>query len=148
MQAPGAGKIETARLWVYTRNERPRDGAVPPVAWYRISTDRKAEQTKGRLTVSKGRMHADGYAGFEELYRSGRLTEVACMAHIRRKFVHVHKSRGSAIAEEAIRRIADLYADEKDERGRVPDERMRIRKAKPRPVFDELILWHYAQSKA
>jgi hypothetical protein len=27
-------------------------------------------------------MHADGYAGFEKLYRSGRVREVACMAHI------------------------------------------------------------------
>ncbi len=45
-------------------------------------------------------MHADGYAGFEELYRSGRVHEVACMSHIRRKFVDVHASQGSAIAEE------------------------------------------------
>jgi transposase len=34
-------------------------------------------------------MHADGYAGFNELYRSGGIREVACMAHIRRKFVDV-----------------------------------------------------------
>jgi hypothetical protein len=32
-------------------------------------------------------MHADGYAGFEELYRSGRIHEGACRSHIRRKFV-------------------------------------------------------------
>jgi hypothetical protein len=32
-------------------------------------------------------MHADGYAGFEDLYRSGNVREVACMAHVRRKFV-------------------------------------------------------------
>jgi hypothetical protein len=32
-------------------------------------------------------MHADGYAGFEDLYRSGAIREVACMAHVRRKFV-------------------------------------------------------------
>ena len=47
-------------------------------------------------------MHADGYAGFETLYRSGRIDEVACMAHIRRKFVDMHKAQGPAIAEEAI----------------------------------------------
>src|SRR3712207_6922224 len=49
--------------------------------------------------------------------------EVACLAHIRRKFVGVVHSEGSAIAEEAIRRIAGFYAVEKDGRGRPPEER-------------------------
>lgn len=139
--SPGAGKTKTARLWVYARDERPWAGAAAPAAWYRFSMDRKAVQPEGHLRNYKGWMHADGYAGFEELYRSGRVTEVACMAHIRRKFVDVHKSQGSAIAEEAIRRIADLYAVEKEARGRPPDERVRIRQAKARPVFDDLEAW-------
>ena len=46
-------------------------------------------------------MHADGYAGFNELYRGGVIREVACMAHIRRKFIDVFQSEGSVIAEEA-----------------------------------------------
>ena len=49
------------------------------------------------------------------------------MAHIRRKFVELHKSQGSAIAEEAIKRIAELYGIEKEVRSRPPDERTRIR---------------------
>ena len=35
-------------------------------------------------------MHADGYAGFERLIRAGPLREVACLAHVRRKFFDVH----------------------------------------------------------
>ena len=62
-------------------------------------------------------MHADGYAGFNELYRSGGVREVACMAHVRRKFVDVFQAEGSPIAEEAIQRIAGLYAVEKEGRG-------------------------------
>lgn len=53
-------------------------------------------------------MHADGYAGFEDLYRCGAIQEVACLAHVRRKFVDVHRAQGSALAEEAIGRIARL----------------------------------------
>ena len=86
-------------------------------------------------------MHADGYAGFEDLYRSGDIREVACMAHIRRKFVDVHRAQGSAVAEEAIRRIAVLYAIEKSARGSPPDRRVEIRQAKPRPIFDDLETW-------
>ena len=65
-------------------------------------------------------MHVNGYPGFNELYRTGKVTEVACMAHIRRKFVDIHKSQGSAIAEEAIKRIAKLYGFEKEVRCQPP----------------------------
>lgn len=34
------------------------------------------------------------------------------LAHVRRKFVDVHRAQGSAIADEAIRRIAQFYAIE------------------------------------
>ena len=90
-------------------------------------------------------MHADGYAGFEDLYRNGTIREVACMAHVRRKFVDVHKAQGSAIADEAIRRIAQLYAVEKAARGLPPDQRAEIRQADARPVFDDLEAWLNAQ---
>ena len=67
------------------------------------------------------------------------------MAHIRRKFVDVHKAQGSAIAEEAIKRIAGLYAIEKEARGSPPDQRTAIRQAEARPVFDDLGNWLGAQ---
>jgi hypothetical protein len=72
-------------------------------------------------------MHADGYAGFEDIYRSSDIHEIACMAHVRRKFVDVHRAQGSAIADEAIRRIAQLHAVEKEARGSPPDRRVEIR---------------------
>ena len=70
---------------------------------------------------------------------------MACMAHVRRKFVDVFASQGSAIAEEAIRRIADLYGVEKEARGRPPDERLAFRQSKAKPIFDELEDWLHAQ---
>ena len=39
-------------------------------------------------------MHADGYAGFNHLYRSGVIRKVVCMVYVRRKFVDVHRSQG------------------------------------------------------
>lgn len=90
-------------------------------------------------------MHADGYAGFNDLYRTGTVREVACMAHVRRKFVDVHQSQGSAIAEEAIRRIAELYAVETRARGSPPDDRVRLRQADAAPILDDLEAWLRAQ---
>jgi hypothetical protein len=68
---------------------------APPAAWYRFSGDRKGQHPKDHLARFRGWMHADGYAGFEDLYRSGAIREVACMAHVRRKFVDIHRSQGS-----------------------------------------------------
>ncbi len=124
MLAPGTGKTQTARLWTYARDERPWGGPAPPAAWYRFSGDRKGEHPKDHLARFRGCMHADGYAGFDDLYRSGAIREVACMAHVRRKFVDVHRSQASPIAEEAIQRIARLYAVEKEARGSPPERRV------------------------
>ena len=63
------------------------------------------------------------------------------MAHVRRKFVDVHKAQGSAIADEAIKRIAQLYAVEKVVRGLPPDKRAEIRQAEAKPVFHSLEAW-------
>ncbi len=63
------------------------------------------------------------------------------MAHIRRKFVDVHKSQGSTIAEEAIRRIAALCGIEKEGQGQSPADRASIGQEKAKPLLDELDRW-------
>ena len=111
------------------------------MARYRFSGDRKGQHPRAHLARFRGWMHADGYAGFEDLYRSGAIREVACMAHVRRKFVDIHRSQGSPIAEEAIGRIAQLYAIEKEARGSPPDRRAELRRTHAAPVFDDLKRW-------
>lgn len=145
MLAPGSGKTKTARLWAYVRDERPWTGKGQPASWYQFSTDRMGARPNKHLARYEGYMHADGYAGFNDLYRTGKITEVACMAHIRRKFVDIHKSQGSAIAEEAIKRIAKLYGIEKEVRGQPPDQRLMARQHQSKPLFDDLEAWLHAQ---
>ena len=145
MQAPGTGKTKTARMWVYARDERPWGSEIPAAAWYQFSTDRKGAHPADHLKGYRGSMHADGYSGYNDLLRGGTIQEVACMAHIRRKFVDIHASQGLATAEEAIRRIAELYAVEKEARGQPPDARVRLRQIKARPIFDDLEAWLGAQ---
>ena len=141
MLAPGTGRTQTARLWTYARDERPWNGAAPPAAWYRFSGDRRGQHPKDHLARFRGWMHADGYAGLNDLYRSGAIHEVACMAHVRRKFVDIHRSQASPIADETIQRIAQLYAVEKEARGSPPDRRVEIRGAKAAPAFYDLEAW-------
>jgi transposase len=145
LQAKGRGKTATARMWVYARDERPWSGDAAPAAWYRFTPDRRGEHPVSHLIGYRGHVHADGYAGFNGLFVPGKATEVACLAHVRRKFVDVHRSTGATIAEEAIRRIADLYAVESEARGQPPDLRAARRRERSAPVLDNLEHWLAAQ---
>lgn len=142
MQTKGkTGKTQTARLWSYVRDERPWCGQAPPCAWYQFSVDRKGEHPVSHLSDYKGVVHADGYTGFNGLFGDGKASEQACMVHVRRKFVEVFEREGSGIAEETIKRIAILYAVEKEARYKPAEDRAALRQEKAKPVFDALEVW-------
>ncbi|MHA3916462.1 IS66 family transposase [Halovulum sp. GXIMD14793] len=138
-------KCATARIWTYVRDERPWGSSDPPAALYKFSTDREGKHPSEHLVNYQGWNHADGYTGFNDLFAKDNVHEMACMAHVRRKFVDIFQSQGSQIAEEAIRRIALLYAVEKAARGKSPEERVALRQKGAKPVFDELEGWLDAQ---
>ena len=139
--APGTGKTKTGRLWAYARDDRPFGGKAPPAVFYRYTPDRKGEHPRQHLKAFSGFLQADGYAGFEDLYHTGRITEVACWAHVRRKFFDVHQANGSTIAREALDKIGALYAIEQDIRGRLSSERQRVRQARAGPLLAALKAW-------
>ena len=145
MLAPGHKKTKTARVWTYVRDERPWAGQSPRCAWYQFTIDRRGEHPENHLSGYKGWVHADGYSGFNGVFGDDKASEMACMAHVRRKFVDIFAAQGSSIAEEAIKRIAELYAVEKEVRGRPPNERMALRQTDAKPLFDDLEKWLHAQ---
>lgn len=139
--APGAGKTKTGRLWVYVRDERPFAGARPPAALFRYSPDRKGEHPRTHLKAFTGVIHADGYAGFNELFAGNRITEAACWAHVRRKFFDVHAATGSPIAKQALDRIGQLYKIDKTIAGLPPDVRRGERQQRSKPIAEALAAW-------
>ncbi|MGE3643298.1 MAG: IS66 family transposase [Beijerinckiaceae bacterium] len=141
MLSPGNKRTKTARAWAYVRDERPWNGPALPCAWYQFTPDRKGHHPVSHLPGYKGWVHADGYTGFNGVFGPDKASEMACMAHIRRKFVDIYKSQGSPIAEEAIKRIAELYAVEKRARGQSPEDRAALRQADAKPIFDDLEVW-------
>jgi transposase len=139
--APGTGKTKTGRLWTYVRDERPFAGARPPAALFFYSPDRKGEHPQAHLQDFRGVIHADGDAGFKELFAGNRITEAACWAHVRRKFFDVHAASASTIAKEALDRIGDLYKIDKTIAGLPPDVRQRERQARSKPIAEALAAW-------
>ncbi len=145
LQAPGNKKTKTARVWAYVRDERPWTGPAPPAADYRFTLDRKGEHPETHLKDYEGFVHADGYAGFNALFAAQMTQEMACMAHIRRKFVEIYQATGSAIAQEVILRIAKLYAIEKTVRGQPAEVRQSARQREAKPILESLESWLHAQ---
>jgi transposase len=142
--APGNGRTKTGRLWAYVRDGRPCGDATPPAAWLAFSADRRGEHPQGHLKSFRGTLQADAYAGFHPLYEGGRIIEAACWAHSRRKFHDILAATQSPTASEAIRRIGELYAIEKEVRGSPPEIRLAIRQARARPVMEDLRAWFEA----
>ena len=139
--APGLGRTKTGRLWTYVRDDRPAGDTTPPGVWFAYSPDRKGEHPQGHLRHFAGTLQADGYAGFDKVYETGRIREAACWAHVRRKFYDLHVAHHSPVAQEALERIAALYAIEREIRGRPPDERHAIRQTRGRPLLESFRQW-------
>ncbi len=139
--APGNGKTKTGRLWTYVRDDRPAGEETPPAVWFAYSPDRKGEHPRAHLSSFTGTLQADGYAGFDQVYESGCIQEAACWAHVRRKFYDLHIAHKSPVAAEAMDRIAELYAIEKEIRGWPPEQRREVRNTRARPLLDSLKQW-------
>jgi len=139
--APGTGKTKTGRLWTYVRDDRPAGDDAAPAVWFAYSADRGGEHPVQHLRTFHGSLQADAYAGFNQLYEDGRIQEVACWAHVRRKFYDLEQAHASPLAREALERIAALYAIEEEARGQPPDERRQLRQTRARPLLQSLHEW-------
>jgi transposase len=139
--APGTGKTKIARIWTYVRDERSWGSTIPPAVFFRYTPDRKGLHPWTQLSRFAGALHADGYAGFDRLFETGRIHEYACWAHVRRKYFDLFEATNSPIAKEALARIGALYGIESEIRGKPPGERRAIRQARAGPLLDDLRAW-------
>ncbi len=157
------GKTDTARLWVYVRDDRPFGGADPPAALFHYSRDRRGEHPRAHLATWSGILQADAYGGYNELYAAGRqpgvVLEAGCFAHARRKFFELadvegaarKKSRGERtgtvypIALEAVQKLDALFEIERAINGRSPAERLAVRREHSAPLMEDLHNWLQVQ---
>jgi transposase len=141
---PGRGKTKIGRLWCYAVDNRPWCGPGHPVAVYIYSDDRKGVHPAEHLKGYSGLLQVDGYAGFSGLVTdaAGDAPQLAfCWAHARRKFYDVFIATKAPIAEEALRRIAALYAIESGVRGEPAEERQRVRQQQSKPLVEAMHVW-------
>jgi len=135
---PGRKSTKLGRLWGYLRDDRPVGDDAPPAVWFSYTPDRKGKWPAEHLATFSGTLQADGYAGYNALYATGRINEAACWAHVRRKFFEIDKVQPNSFATDVLHSIASLYAVEKSIKGKPPDQRVVIRQARAGPVLETL----------
>lgn len=139
------GTTKTGRLWVYS-------GCKPPCIIYEYSPDRQQIWSMEFLKDYRGYLQADAYTGYDKIYASGNIIEVACMAHARRKFFEVaqanNKSTGSkvGIAVTALNYISRLYKIESKIKDLDVFEKKELRKKEAEPILKDYEIWLLKQS--
>ena len=141
---PGSGKTKHAYLWAYRSNALD-DG--PSMVVFDYQASRAGAHARAFLQDWRGHLMVDDYVGYKALFTAGP-TELACLAHIRRKFFDVHAASGSPLAEEALRRIGQLYAIEQQAAGMVPQQRAALREQHAVPALAELHAWLLASQRS
>jgi len=138
----------TGRFWPYVGDP------LHPLTVFDYTPTHQRDGPAAFLADYRGYLQADAFNGYDGLYlgSEGRIIEVACWAHARRKF-HESRRLDSARMETALAWIAKLYAVEKDLRERCRaewkdlslDERAaRIaaeRQGRSRPLLDGFHAW-------
>lgn len=136
------GKTRTGRVWTYVRDDRPFAGHAPPAAVFFYSPDRTGAHPEAHLAGYAGLMQADAYAGFNRLYEASRkpgpIIEVGCWAHARRKFFEIARLKKAPIATEAVAKIDELFAIEREINGLPVQQRVAVRKERSRPLVEAL----------
>jgi transposase len=153
------GKTDTARCWVYVRDDRPFAGTGPPAAMFYYSRDRAGEHPQAHLAGYSGLFQADAFGGYTKLYEAARkpgpLVEAACWVHARRPFFQmadlVANARRTAqgrtsgvispLALEAVRHIDALFDIERSINGESAERRREVRQELSAPLVANLERW-------
>ena len=145
------GKCTTGRLWAYVRDDAPFGGKTAPAALFHYAPTRGGEHPTRHLAAYSGLMQADAYSGYNGLYAKGRkpglIIEAACWAHGRRKFFELAELQKAPVAIEAVRRIDELFAIEREINGKPPDVRCAVRRERSKPLVETLETWLRVERK-
>jgi transposase len=123
----------TGRFWVYI------GPSALPYDVYDFTENRKRDGPARFLANYAGYLQADAFSGYDGIYTGsdGRILEVACWAHARRKFFEA-RSSSPAEASLILEIIRRLYEVEDRARPLDDDARRALRQAEAVPILQRL----------
>jgi len=129
VQGDGKDGPFTGRFWVYVGDD------AHPYTVYDYTPSRKRDGPAEFLGEYKGYLQADAFGGYDGIYTSGDVVEVACWAHARRKFYDA-RSTDPNRAHRVLAWIRQLYDVEKDAKKLDAERRRALRQEKSKPLFE------------
>ena len=126
-----ANGTQRGRLWLYI-------GDISRVAYCEFTPDWKGSHPRAVLDGYRGHLQSDGYGGIAALFAGGDApNKVGCNDHCRRKYVEALKL-GDQRASRVVALYGKLYAVEREAKDLSADERLRIRRTRSAPLWEEL----------
>ncbi len=113
-------------LWCY--------GGLHDEVVFDFTEGRGREGPQRFLDGYQGYLQVDAYAGYDVVFARGKVLEVACWAHVRRKIFEA-RTTDPKRADPLLGMIAALYAVEAEAKGLTADEREALRDERSRPLL-------------
>ena len=117
--------------------------AAAPVRLFTYAASRSGKIATELLDGYQGLVMTDGYEGYSPVCAQEPITQLACWAHVRRKFVEAQQAnpKKTGKADIAISNIQKLYAIEKRISHLTPNDKVLERQQHSLPVLNKLKTW-------
>jgi transposase len=128
------GRAALGYIWAYAGDKEH------PYVFYDFSPSRSRDGPEPILATYAGYLQTDGYTVYTGLVRdsNGRLRDVACFAHGRRKFDEARYTTSHPLVHEGLAWIQQLYDVEDRTRPLSPDERLAVRRRESAPILERM----------
>lgn len=134
IQSPGAKQCRKGRIWCYLGDDQH------PYTVYDYTPNRKRAGPAEWLKGYEGYLQADAYGGYDGVFYTQKVTEVACWAHARRKFYDAQDS-DKQHATEMLALIGQLYRIEREAKELSDGVRQAVREERATPVLVKIKAW-------
>lgn len=139
VQGRKKGRTATGRLWIYIGDEDH------PAVVFDYTPTRARDGPEKFLENFSGYLQADGYSGYDRIYRDRSVIEVGCWMHARRYFYKAAQAQPARPCE-ALAWIRQLYLIEREGKDLSPEKRLELRREKAVPVLEKLAEWREEQA--
>jgi transposase len=123
-----------SRIWTYVGDR------AHPYTVFDYTANRRRDGPVAFLGDWQGYLQADAFSGYDCIFASRNVIEVACLAHARRKFEDALPT-DKEVCDEALALIGRLYALERGWKELGDDERKVRRQGQSLPLLEKFKLW-------
>lgn len=140
IQSPGSKQCRKGRIWCYLGDE------AHPYTVYDYTPNRQRAGPAEWLKQYSGYLQADAYGGYDGVFHTQNVTEVACWAHARRKFYDAQDS-DAARSIQMLTLIGQLYQIERESKELSHALRLAVRQERSVPVLEKIKKWLDAEGE-